>query len=121
MKGRLFYINWHPAEASAAAASLRKLGFTVDFEAEDGARACKRMSERPPDVVVISLAHLPSHGRETARALGTIKATREVPILFVDGTAEAVEKARAATPSAEFASSEELQLALARLMRVPRA
>jgi response regulator RpfG family c-di-GMP phosphodiesterase len=121
MKGKIFYIHWNPAEAESRAASLRKLGFTVAVEAEDGARACKHMSESPPDAVVINLSRLPSHGREMARALGAIKATREVPILFVGGTEEAVEKARAATPAAEFASQEEIELALARLTRSPRA
>jgi DNA-binding response OmpR family regulator len=118
MKGKqLFYIQWNPAEAEARAAALRKLGFTVDIEAEDGARACKHMTESPPDAVVISLARLPSHGRETAKAMKAIKATRDVPILFVGGTEEAVEKARAAVPGAEFATEEELELALARVTR----
>jgi PleD family two-component response regulator len=117
MKGRIFYIHWSPSEAEVQGAALRKLGFSVDVEAEDGARACKHMTENPPDVVVISLARLPSHGRETAKALGTIKATREIPVLFVGGTDEAVEKARAAVPSAGFASEESLELALARFLR----
>ena len=121
MKGRLYYIHWNPAEAAERAAALRKLGFTVDVEAEDGARACKHMTESPPDAVVISLQRLPSHGRETAKALQTIKATRELPILFVGGTDEAVEKTRATVPGAEFAGEEELELALARLGRAPRA
>lgn len=121
VKGKVFYIHWHPAEARANADAIRKLGFTVEVEAEDGARACKHMSEDPPNAVVISLARLPSHGRETAKALALIKATRDIPVLFVGGNEDAIEKARAAVPSAEFATPEELELALARLIRPKRA
>jgi DNA-binding response OmpR family regulator len=121
MKGKLFYIHWNPAEAEERAASIRKLGFKVDVEAEDGARACKHMTENLPDAVVISLARLPSLGRETAKSLQTLRATRDLPILFLGGTEDAVEKARAAVPNAEFSADEGLELALARLTRAPRS
>lgn len=112
MKGKLFLIHWKPAEAEDLARPLRNAGWQVEIEAEDGARAGKRILADPPDVVVIYLTRLPSHGRETAHALRSYKAGREIPILFVDGEAEKVEKVRAKMPDARYLGSEDLPAAL---------
>jgi DNA-binding response OmpR family regulator len=115
MKGKLFLIHWEQAEAEALAEPLRAEGWQVQIEAEDGARAGKRILADPPDAVVIYLTRLPSHGRETAHALRSYKAGREIPILFVDGEAEKVEKVRAKVPDARYLRSQDLQAALSRL------
>jgi len=73
------------------AGPLRAAGWDVEIEAEDGARAGKRIKENPPQAVVIYLTRLPSHGRETADGLRSMKATRHLPIIFVDGKEEAID------------------------------
>ena len=65
--------------------------------------------------MVVYLTRLPSHGRETARYLRSIKATRDIPILFVDGGEEAIERTMRAVPDALFTTSDRLQTALANL------
>ena len=47
-----------------------------------------------PDVLVIDLTRMPSHGRELAFAIRRTKYTRQIPIIFVDGEPEKVEAIR---------------------------
>jgi len=108
VKVKAFLIHWNTSEAEAHAQSLRESGWQVEIEAEDGARAGIAIKADPPHVVVIYLSRLPSHGRETAHYLRSTKATCSIPIVFVDGKEEAVEKTRAKIPDAIYTSSEEL-------------
>jgi DNA-binding NarL/FixJ family response regulator len=109
-KGRLFYIHWNPIEAEAWASSFREDGWDVRLEAKDGDRASRRILGDPPDVVVISLTRLPSHGREAAVYLRSRKGGSEVPIVFVDGTLDAVGKAASKVPEAIYTTSSELRV-----------
>ena len=111
-KGKAFLIHWNPSEAEAHAQSLRKASWQVEIEAENGARAGNAIKADPPRVIVIYLSRLPSHGRETAYALHSYKATRNIPIVFVDGNEEAVEKTKVKVPDAIYTTSEELESVL---------
>jgi CheY-like chemotaxis protein len=115
MAGSLFLIHWNELEAAEIAQPLIALGWQVEYEAEDGARAGKRIRELKPDVIVVYLSRLPSHGRETAHALRSMNATRSIPVVFVDGKQEAIEKTRLKVPGALFVTSAELDSVLARL------
>ncbi len=113
MKGRLFLIHWNAADAEDLAAALIRDGWDVEVEAVDGARAWKRLLASPPQIAVIYLTRLPSHGRETARSVHASPAGREIPILFVGGEAEKVEQVRADVPAGRFIEESELPSALA--------
>ncbi len=117
MRGRMFLIHWNLGEVQGLAKGFRAQGWKVDFEYEDGARAGKQIRARPPDVVVIYLTRLPSHGRETAHGLRALKATREIPIVFVDGLAEKVAATRAKVPDAIYITTAGLRKTLARFAR----
>lgn len=54
-------------------------------------------------------SRLPSHGRETADYLRSLKATRHIPIVFVGGKGESLEKTKAKIPDAIYTSFEELE------------
>ncbi len=114
-RGRLFLIEWESGAAAKRAAALQADGWTVDVEAVDGARAVKHMREDPPDVLAIDLSRLPSHGRETGRAVRGLKDLRDIPIVFFGGAAEAQSRAAAVVPGATFTSDEELPHVIARL------
>jgi len=116
-EGRLFLIHWNGAEAQELVRELEGLGWHMDFEAQDGARAAKRIREAPPEAAVIFLSRLPSHGRETAHALRSFKATRQLPIIFVDGQDEAVQKTREKVPDAHFVTKDLLQMTLEQVVR----
>jgi DNA-binding NarL/FixJ family response regulator len=117
VKPYLFLIQWDKASALQRARELRLGGWQVEVETEDGALAYKRIREDPPQVVVIDLSRLPSHGRETARATRELKAMHKIPIVFVDGTPENIEKARQSVEEATFASSAGLRKALTKYQR----
>ena len=111
-KGRLFYIHWNPSEAEAQASLFRDDGWDVRVEVKDRDRASRRILGDPPDVVVISLTRLPSDGREVAAYIRSRKGGGEVPIVFVDGAEDAVEKAAVKVPAAVYTTGPELQMIL---------
>ncbi len=119
MDGHLFLIHWNKDEADALASGLRAQGWQVEVEAHDGAQAGRRILAELPDAVVIYLTRLPSHGRETAHWLRSIKATRATPIVFVDGVPDKVEKVKAKVPDAIYTTSAELQGILGELTQSP--
>ena len=114
MKGRAFLVHWREAEAEVLAKEIRNMGWNVDIETNDGDRAGKRIKDDPPDVVVIYLTRLPSHGRETGHALRAIKATKNIPLVYVDGNVEAVDRTKRAVPDAIYTTTEELDRTLSR-------
>jgi CheY-like chemotaxis protein len=100
----LFLIQWSKEAARQRAAELREEGWTVAVESEDGGRAYKKIRQNPPDVIVIDLSEKPSHSREVALALHDVKASRDIPVVFIEGSDEAREATRARLPSAVFAT-----------------
>jgi len=108
MLRRLVLVHWQQAEAEQMAASVRELGWEVVIESQDGGRAVRRILLDPPAGVLISLARLPSHGRETASALRTASKGRAIPIVFIDGSGEKLESIRRLFPEAVFTSSSNL-------------
>lgn len=108
MKGKVFLVHWREAEAEVLAREIRNMGWTVDWESNDGAKAGKRIRADPPDVVVIYLTRLPSHGRETGHSIKEIKGTQRIPLVYVDGSDEAVERTKSVVPDAVFTTTEQL-------------
>ena len=108
MSRRLFLFQWDPESARARAEALHAAGWEVAVESEDGARGGNRVKAEQPAVVVLDLARRPSHSRETADGLRGLKATRQIPIAFVDGSEEAIAKTNAKVPNAIYTTSVEL-------------
>ena len=59
---RITLIHWNAPEAQARAAQLERAGHSVTVHAD---RRAAPLTPSPPDVFVIDLNRLPSHGRET--------------------------------------------------------
>jgi DNA-binding NarL/FixJ family response regulator len=106
MRGKLFLFHWNPPEADLLARDLRAANWRVDVECEDTLRARRRIKERPPDAVVISLARSPVYGLEIASALRASK--MNLTIVFLDGKDETIQTAKTRVPAAIFATSGEL-------------
>jgi DNA-binding response OmpR family regulator len=113
-KGRIFLVHWNKAEAEEYAETLRRWGWDVDFEYEDGARGGTAIKLNPPAAVVIYLTRLPSHGHATAEYLAEAKSTRSIPLIFVGGESDAIEKTKAKVPSGKFISEGQLENTLAK-------
>ena len=109
----MFLVHWREAEARVLAREIQHMGWIVTFESDDGERVGKRIQEEKPDVVVIYLTRLPSHGRETGHALETIMSTMNIPLVYVDGNEEAVVRTRTTMPDAVYTTTEKLEKVLA--------
>ena len=68
-----------------------------------------------PDVLVISLDRLPSHGRAIADWLWEGRSRRHIPIIFAGGKPDKVESAQIRFPEAWFCEWEEVPERLAKL------
>ena len=99
---RVRLIHWNGPEGRQRKQQLAALGHEVEFDDLAQPRSEASLAVNPPDAYLIDLSRLPSHGREVAMALRTYKATRHVPIVFVDGEPEKVQKVKAVLPDAAF-------------------
>jgi len=98
---------------------LEALGFQTVFDFGDSLFAARQIKASPPDAVVIDLSRIPSHGREVAHSVRATKATRHLPIVFVDGEPEKVEKTRLFIPDATFTTWGRIKTALAKAIARP--
>jgi CheY-like chemotaxis protein len=100
LRVRLFHTR--ASEAAPTVAALHAAGCQVDYEDESVTVALRACRASPPDVVVIDLSRLPSHGKEIAIALRQSPATRHLPIVFCGGAADKVAGIRELLPDASF-------------------
>ncbi len=109
--GYVRLIHWNESEAQERADRLRALGYEVasghfDREALLAAR------DNPPQAVIIDLSRVPSHGRDVALGLRSYKATRCVPLVFVGGAPEKVERIKALLPDAVYTTWKDISRSL---------
>ncbi len=97
-------IHWNADEAKERAKLLKSAGYKVDILSIASLGTLKALKAEPPAAFVIDLSRLPSHGRAVALALRQSKATRSIPIIFVDGELEKVERIRKLLPDASYTS-----------------
>lgn len=116
-KGRVFLFHWNQAEAKEYALAIEKDGWVVDYEWEDGARGGNKVKLDPPNVVVFYLTRLPSHSRATAEYLAETKATRSIPLVFVGGGDEALEKTRKKIPGGIYIGEDGLLATIAKFAK----
>lgn len=113
---RLIHVN--AAEGKGRAALLRKAGYRVAFEPVTPV-LLKKLRDKPPDALVIDLSRTPSLGRDVGVAVRHWKATRHVPIVFVDGDPEKVRRIEKLVPDAVYTQESHLRSALKRAIAHP--
>jgi CheY-like chemotaxis protein len=117
---RVLIIHWNPAEAAARADRLARQGFdTYCFTDQRDGAGFRALRENPPDAVVIDLARLPSHGQAVGIALREQKATRMVPLVFIEADPEKTARVRGLLPDAVFTTWPRIGAALRRALRTP--
>lgn len=90
---RAFVVHWSADELPSKAQAVVDAGAEVaGTEASDGARAAKDVQRLAPDVLVVWLARLPSHGRATAGYIRSTNWGRDLPIVLVDQDPEPLPK-----------------------------
>jgi CheY-like chemotaxis protein len=114
---RVLLVHWNAEEARAKARTLKDLGHTAEILCDSEKPNLGRVRQSPPDLFLIDLNRLPSHGREIAGYFRRAKTTRQVPILFVDGDADRVSRAKQLIPDAEFGKWEKIESALKKTSR----
>jgi hypothetical protein len=112
-------VHWHEDEGLERQKQLEALGFEARFDFGDGLFVSRQIKASPPDAVVIDLSRIPSHGREVAHSLRGTKATRHVPLVFVGGEPEKVEKTRQLIPDATFTTWGRIKTALPKAIAKP--
>jgi hypothetical protein len=114
---RITYLHWNETECAVRAAELRSAGHDVRCFSAQGYNEHLTLLEALPDAFAIDLRRLPSHGREIGAWLRQRKASRAVPLVFVDGEDAKVQRVREQLPDAFYTSWEGfgavLKLALA--------
>ena len=114
---RLFH--WRAEEAQTLIAALRAGGYTVDYPGDKANGNLALAARVPPLAAVIDLTRLPSHGRYVAAEIRATKSIRHIPIVFVDGDPEKVERVRKDLPDAVYTSRSRLVSALKRVKPLP--
>lgn len=102
---RIRVLHWKAEEAAALLKQLRGAGYDVDYEEKPDHGLLRVLREAPPAAVVIDLSRLPSHGREVATGIRGSKATRHIPIVFVNGDREKVDAIRQQLPDAAYTTT----------------
>ena len=110
---RLFH--WRAEEAQTLIAALRAGGYTVEYPGDKANGSWRSLRENPPLAAIIDLTRLPSHGRYVAAEIRASKSMRSIPIVFVDGDPEKVERIRKDLPDAVYTSRSRLVSALKRV------
>jgi CheY-like chemotaxis protein len=98
---RVRLIHWKEEEAREHVKQLEGAGYQADVSrpTPEGLRS---LSGTPPDAILIDLSRMPSHGRDIGLALRQRKSTRFIPLVFVGGDPEKIERLRTALPDAVY-------------------
>ncbi|MBV9180657.1 MAG: hypothetical protein JO356_05040 [Acidobacteria bacterium] len=116
---RILLVHWNRAEAGERAQELTTSGHRVKILSTTDTRDLGKVRASPPELFLIDLSRLPSHGRELASYFRRLKATRAIPIVFVGGEAKGIESARRLLPDAHFAQWNNIGAAIRRARRNP--
>lgn len=103
---RVFLLHWNEAECKARASVLRRAGHDVVLHWSTETSA--PLKDDLPEVAVISLDRLPSHGRAVAEWLWEAKKRQHIPIIFAGGEPAKVQATRDKFPKARFCSTDAL-------------
>lgn len=101
---RIFYLHWNENELKEKVASLQKLEVKIVPHWDTNETA--HFPADIPDVFVINLERLPSHGAKYAQSLWEAKSRQLIPIIFVGGESEKVELIKMKFPTATFVAEE---------------
>jgi CheY-like chemotaxis protein len=116
---RVLLIHWNKEEANERARRLEGAGFEPECPTIQNPDAFRAIRENPPDAFVIDLSRLPSQGSGVATKFRQMKSTRNVPIVFVEGKPEKVERLRSLFPDAVYSKWRGIRGALNRALKAP--
>ena len=110
--GLILLVHWNATEAEERAETLRAAGHevvTLSMPVSDDLRA---LLDEPLDAAVIDLRRVPSHGRDVGVFLRGRKATRHLPLVFVEGDPKKTAAVQKLLPDAAFTPWSRIRAAL---------
>ncbi len=116
---RVLLIHWNSSEADDKARRLARAGYSVDCHSDEKSESIRSVRRNPPDAIVIDLGRLPSHGRAVAMWLRQQKATRHVPIVFIEGDPAKTNITRKLIPDAAYTDWRRIRGTLRRVIDHP--
>jgi hypothetical protein len=119
MKQRVGLIHWNAGEAKQRTEILRAAGYEVICKMQAGPEFLRDLRTKPATAIVIDLSRLPSHGRDVAMGIRIWKATRLVPLVFVEGDPDKVARIKTLLPDAAFTTWKRIRSVLKRAIEHP--
>jgi hypothetical protein len=113
--GKIFYLHWNEGELEQRSRPLRKAGH--DVLGHWSTQVPGKLGDFVPDVVVISLDRLPSHGRAYAGWIWEAKKRQSIPIVFSGGQPDKVLVTKHQFPRGIFCRSDEVPQVVERLIQ----
>ena len=117
---RIRLISPNEERAASLKHEFEATGFTVDARPFETS-TLKALAADPPSAIVIDLGRLPSHGRDVGVAARTRAGTRRIPLIFVDGADDKVNRTRDMLPDAHYTVSGKLGRDVPRVIANPPA
>ena len=110
---KIFFIHFSEAELKEKIKPLKEAGYKVDYHFSSETTA--NFKDNLPDILIICLDRLPSHGRRYAEWLWEAKKRQQIPIIFCGGKPEKVIPVKEKLPKAIFCSNEKLMATLEKI------
>jgi hypothetical protein len=105
----ILLVHWNEKEGQERTRALKLLRHKTRLLWNSEKPSLAAIRQSPPDLFLIDLACLPSHGREVAGYFRRMKSTRNIPILFVSDDPDRAAAARKLIPDANFGTWEKIQ------------
>jgi hypothetical protein len=118
---RIMLIHWKAEELPERVARLESAGYQVETPHPQGAAFLRELAENPPATLVIDLTRLPSHGRDYGILLRQRKGTRRIPLVFVGGAPDKVDRLKGLLPDAVYTAWEDIGTAVGAAIAGPPA
>lgn len=116
----LLLVHWNAGEAEVRAEELRRAGYEVACLARPSRDELLSLLDRLPAAAVIDLRRIPSAGRDVGIFLRGRRATRSLPLVFVEGDREKTAAVRGLLPDAHFTPWSGLDATLRNALAAPR-
>ena len=106
----IFFIHFNEKELKEKIQPLKKAGYKIRYHFSIVTVADFR--DDLPDILVVCLDRLPSHGRRYAEWLWEAKRRQHVPVVFCGGNPEKITTTKEKFPKAIYCSNEKLLVTL---------
>ncbi|MFI5203227.1 MAG: hypothetical protein ACHQF2_01935 [Flavobacteriales bacterium] len=102
----IFYLHWDEQELKARIKPLKELGLKI--HSHWSTKETAKWGDSLPDIFVVSIDRLPSHGRQYVEWLWEAKKRQHIPVIFVGGQPDKIAQTKSKFPKAIYCTNEQL-------------